>query len=194
MKNLKQPNYEEFLELKKISTNDIRRKVRLRAEIILSRLQGLTYRMITKKLHCCKDTIKNCLDMWNNSGIGSVITWKRKFKIGMNFKRLNVIEKLLTIKHKSLKLPFTIWSLRTIRAFFIDWLNIKLSLSSIRRDLKVLKFRYGKIEDNLIEKPIDYDEKKAVLTFLKKQGWFISVRKVLYQYFAIQGEFGVLNH
>ena len=69
MKNLKQPNQDEYLTLKKISTNYNRKKVRLRANIILSRLIGLTYRMITKKLLCCKDTIKICLDKWMESGI-----------------------------------------------------------------------------------------------------------------------------
>ena len=75
---------------------------------------------------------------------------------------------MLTIKPKSLNLPFTNWSLRTIKAFFSDWLNIKMSLSSICRDLKTLNFRYGKIEDKSIDKPIDYDEKKTALTFLKR--------------------------
>lgn len=108
----------------------------------------------------------------------------------MNFKRRNALEKLLTIKPKSLKLPFTNWSLRTIRAFFIDWLNIKLSLSSIRRDLKVLKFRYGKIEDKLIEKPIDCDEKKAVLTFLKR----FKGKKTRMVYIDEKGPIPVLRH
>ena len=136
---------------KKISTNDNRKKVRLRANIVLSRSEGLTYRMITKKLQCCKDTIELCLDMWNESGIGSIITWKRKIKIGKNFKRRNALERTLTIEVKSLKLPFTNWSLRTIKAIFSDWFNVKMSLSSVRRDLKILNFRLGKIEDKLID-------------------------------------------
>ena len=89
--------------------------------------------------------------MWKESWIGSIITWKRKIKIGKNFKRRNALERTLTIEVKSLKLPFTNWSLRTIKAIFSDWFNVKMSLSSVRRDLKILNFRLGKIEDKLID-------------------------------------------
>ena len=190
MKNLKQPNQDEFLVLKKISTNDNRKKVRLRAEIILNRSQGLTYRMITKKLHCCKDTIKACLDEWNKSGIGSIVSWKRNIVIGMKFKIRNVLEKLLSIKPMNLKLPFTNWSLRTIRAFLSDWLNVKISLSSIRRYLKILNIRYGKIEDKLINKPVDYEEKKVILTFLKR----FKGKKTRLVYIDEKGPIPVLRH
>ena len=82
MKNLKQPNEKEFFVLKKISTNDSRKKVRLRAEIILLRLKDLSYRKIAKLLKCSKDTIQYCIENWNESGIGSIVAWKRNIHLG----------------------------------------------------------------------------------------------------------------
>jgi transposase len=158
--NLKQPNEEKFCVLKRISTKDYRKKIRLRAKIILCRLEGLTYRKITEKLNCCKDTIKFTVDKWNEYGIGSILAWKRKIFLGKNFKRRNVIERLLSFHPDCLKFPFSNWSLRTIKSFLSDWLNTKISLSTIRRDLKILNFRYRKVEDKLINKPVDYEEKK----------------------------------
>ncbi len=103
MKNLKQPNEEEFFVLKNISTNDSRKKVRLRAEIILLRLKEFSYRKIAKLLKCGKDTIRFCVEKWNNSGIGSIVAWKRNFHSGKQFKRRNVIERLISNKPMSLK-------------------------------------------------------------------------------------------
>ena len=93
MKNLKQPNEKEFFVLKNISTDDSRKKVRLRAEIILLRLKELSYRKIAKLLKCGKDTIMYCIKKWNETGFGSILTWKRKIHLVEKLKRRNVIER-----------------------------------------------------------------------------------------------------
>jgi len=190
MKNLKQPNEEEFSLLKRISTQDNRKKVRLRANIIICKLDGLSYRKIVKKLKCCKDTIKTCINEWNLSGLGSILSWKRKISLGKNFKRRNAIERLIQAQPAKLDFPFSNWSLRTIRAFFSDWVNLEMSLSTLWRDLKVLNVKYRIIEDKLIDKPVDYEEKKAVLTFIKR----FKGEKTRIVYLDEKGPIHVLRH
>ena len=97
---------------------------------------------------------------------------------------------MLNIKPKSIKLPFTNWSLRTIKAFLADWLGIKKSISTIRRDMKIINFCYGRVEDKLVNKPIDYEEKKALLTFLKR----FKGKKTRLIYIDEKGPIPVLRH
>ena len=190
MKNAKQPNEMEFSKLKSIAANDYRKKVRLRAKIILNVLKGYSITQINQILRCSKNTVKICIKNWNEHGIGSIVSWKRKFPLGKQFKRRNVIEKLISVKPRSLKFPFTNWSLRTIKAFLQDWLDLKLSLSTIRRDLKVINFKYRKIEEKLFFKPVDYDEKKAVLTLLKR----FRRKKTRIVYINEKGPIPILRH
>ena len=168
MKTLKVPNEEELSLLKSVSINDHRKNIRLRALVILKRLKGHTYRKIAKSLKCSKNTVQFWVQSWNNNGIGSILTWKTTKTILKSIKASNVIERLISIKPKTLKFPFTNWSLRTLKAFFKDWLGYKISVSSIRRILKRLKFKYRKVEEKLYIKPPDYDVKKALLTLLKR--------------------------
>ena len=190
MKKAKQPNEEEFSVLKSIAANDNRKKVRLRAKIILNRLKGFSTTQIIQILRCSKNTVKKCIEIWNRDGIGSIVSWKRKNFLGKQFKRRNAIEKLISVKPKSLNFPFTNWSLRTIKAFLSDWLNLKLSLSTIRRDLKVINFKYKKIEEKLFFKPADYGEKKAVLTLLKR----FKREKTRIVYIDEKGPIPILRH
>ena len=190
MKTLKQPNEEEFSVLKSIAANDYRKKVRLRAKIVLNSLKGFTIQQLYHLLRCSKNTVKICIEAWNKGGIGSIVSWKRNFSLGKQFKRRNVIEKLISVKPRSLKFPFTNWSLRTIKAFLMDWLNLKLSLSTIRRDLKAINFKYRKIEEKLFFKPIDYGEKKAVLTLLKR----FKREKTRIVYIDEKGPIPILRH
>jgi len=190
MKNLMPPNQEEFVALKRITADDNRKKIRLRAEIILKFLEGFSRRKIAVLLQCSKDTVNFCVENWRKYGIGSILTWKRKNSLDKQFKRRNAIEKLLSVKPKSLKFPFTNWSLRTIKAFFIDWLNCNISLSTIQRDLKVLNFKYRKIEEKLYFKPVDYGEKKAILTLLKR----FKRKKTRIVYIYEKGPIPILRH
>ena len=190
MKKAKQPNEEEYSVLKSIAANDYRKKVRLRAKIILNRLKGFSLTQIIQILRCSKNTVKICIENWNINGIGSIVSWKRNISLGKQFKRRNVIEKLISVKPRSLKFPFTNWSLRTIKAFLLDWLNLKLSLSTIRRDLKILNFKYRKVEEKLYFKPVDYGEKKALLTLLKR----FKRKKTRIVYIDEKGPISILRH
>ncbi len=125
--------------IKKISESDPRKKVRLRANILLEHWKGKTETEIVQKLNCCLNNVKKWIHKWINSGIGPIVTWRQTTSWKKQIKRRSAVEKLMTSNPVSYNLPFTTWSLQKAAAFFRDILEFQISPSTIYRDCRLLK-------------------------------------------------------
>lgn len=153
--------------IKKISESDPRKKVRLRANILLEYWEGKTETEIVQKLNCCLNNVKKWIQKWINSGIGPIVTWRQTISWKKQIKRRSAVEKLMTSNPVSYNLPFTTWSLQKAAAFFRDILEYQISPSTIFRDCRLLKISYKSVKDTFIIKSPDYDVKRAWLRFIK---------------------------
>jgi transposase len=152
----------------KIATNDWRKGVRLRANIVLSSLEGFSTPEIARRLGCCVKTVRKWIKSWNNEGIGALVTWRHPSAIEKMVKRRRMLDHLIQFSPEKLKLEFTTWSLKTIQAFVEDHLGLNLSTTTILRDLRLLNACYRKNKDIFHWKPLDYDLKRAQLEILRR--------------------------
>ncbi len=174
IKNL--PNEENFSLLKSISKNDNRQKVRLRANIVLSSLEGNNFLNIAKKLYCDKDNVRKWIHKWNEGGIKELLLWRSSDTWLKQVSRRKAVEKLVTTSPKSLLFPFTTWSLEKLSVFFKDVVDHPISPSTIWRDMKIAGLSYKKTKDTFLFKSPDYDIIRAELKFLEHylpDGWRI---------------------
>lgn len=165
MKNIKLPKTRQESYLNKLLLCDARSLIRQRITILYFLWQGLTCRKIAELMHCDKNTVSRIRQLWKIGGVGGIITYRTTNRWDKISKRRLALERLITIPPRSLRLKFATWSLRKLKSFFIQLLDYSISITTIHRDLKILKLRYRRVKDTFLWKPIDYGIKRAWLRY-----------------------------
>lgn len=162
------PNSEEEKIILNLSRYDSRPKIRLRAQILLAAWQEMRPQIIAQTLHCDLKTVYKWIHRWNSAGVRRVNQWQQMNYREAGKKRSQAIQHLLSHSPGRLGLPFSVWTISLISAFFTDLVEYPLSRTTIWRDLKSAHYSYRKVQEKLIWKDPLYDVKKAQLILLQR--------------------------
>ena len=167
MISIKPPTLEEEAYIKRIAVSNPREKVRQRAQILNLAWTGMRPLAIAEFLQCDKDTVYRWFHIWNDDGIGAVVTYRQTTTWHGQVKRRQAIERIVENTPQSLGLRFNTWSLPKIAAFLTELVGYSISPTTVWRDLQTLNISYQKVQDTFVLKPIDYDLKRAWLRFIE---------------------------